>query len=195
MYVCTRVHPCSTFLTTGTLVACNKTKRKKSVPKTSNLVVSPVLWSKHAALKMKFVSGAALAALLFGRPVAAATTTACTDFRGWMDSYNYQCAHYEDNEYCTSDGQPGAGWESHWGDIADWKVDGGVDATKACCVCGGGNRGAAKKKPVAAAEEPQRRKSPRPSKPTRGNRDPKTMSSKDWKSKIGSVKGLSLIHI
>ena len=62
--------------------------------------------------------------------VASCGTCWCADEpAGWIDTYNDDCAAYEQNGYC-----------SDYGDACP--DENGVTANQACCTCGGGARGA-----------------------------------------------------
>lgn len=52
----------------------------------------------------------------------------CQDLRGWLDSDNYGCEWYEEND------APGCPECGEW-----WTNSAGVDANSACCHCGGGS--------------------------------------------------------
>jgi hypothetical protein len=80
----------------------------------------------------------------------------CVDSpEGWVDKWGASCqSNCDDPEKgcyerflpsnlpaCTSDGGYGAGWDSDWGNFADYSA-GGIDATQACCICGGGSTAA-----------------------------------------------------
>ena len=67
-----------------------------------------------------------------------AEAATCADLEGWVSSTGFGCAEYGSENWCTSDGGFGEGWQQELGAFADWGVD-GVDATMACCVCGGGD--------------------------------------------------------
>ena len=57
------------------------------------------------------------------------------DAANWMDSDNMQCEGYKLNNYCTSDGQHGSGWDHSWGEtFADFE-NGGYTALN-CPECG-----------------------------------------------------------
>lgn len=67
----------------------------------------------------------------------------CWNYNGWKDSADYTCDDWEKNHYCTSNGQPGSGWDSkHDGSPYTWYDKHGNNAFDACCACGGGDRGA-----------------------------------------------------
>ena len=154
--------------------------------------------------------GAAFAVAVAAAAIpASSTNTECRDYHRWLDSYNYQCVHYEESRYCTSSGQPGVGWTAEWGRISDWKVPGGHDATEACCACGGGHRTGLdssqapsqeplKKRRVKRSDQEKSRKvAEKPRKPgivnggpeRRAVSSPGTMSNREWKSKLGSRHG------
>jgi hypothetical protein len=57
---------------------------------------------------------------------------------GWTDTGGDNCAKYFEESLCTTDGQPGAGWQESWGPLSDYANSQGIDATQACCECGGG---------------------------------------------------------
>jgi len=61
----------------------------------------------------------------------------CRDLH-WVDSFNYTCADYESNQWCTADGELGAQWKTDWGTLSDYATD-GFAADNACCACGGGS--------------------------------------------------------
>ena len=56
----------------------------------------------------------------------------CTDTPGFKDQWGFTCKTYKAKQYCTSDGEVGAGWEASWGGGL------GDEAVAACCACGGG---------------------------------------------------------
>mmetsp|Transcript_45567 Transcript_45567/g.114853 ORF Transcript_45567/g.114853 Transcript_45567/m.114853 type:complete len:225 (+) Transcript_45567:108-782(+) len=56
----------------------------------------------------------------------------------WRDKKGFPCTAYVNMSWCTPSGQPGTGWHKHWGDFADWAVDGEA-ADTVCCGCGGAN--------------------------------------------------------
>jgi len=65
----------------------------------------------------------------------------CTDMSGWQNSEYETCGTYESNQYCTSDGGEGSGWNRRqYGPISRWTDRRGNSALVACCACGGGNR-------------------------------------------------------
>eukprot|EP00439_Symbiodinium_sp_Y106_P069659 s159_g12.t1 len=57
---------------------------------------------------------------------------------GWVSSDNTRCCRYFVRSFCTSDGQYGTGWQSHYGTFNNWIGTAGKAADQACCVCGGG---------------------------------------------------------
>lgn len=117
----------------------------------------------------------------------------CKDLPDWSDSYDYRCVHYEESEYCTPDGQPGAGWLEEWGSISDWKKENGKDAVEACCACGGGVR--PRKKPKDVDPKIAKRRElggDAPRKKGKGGRKDTgkgAMTNKEWKRKVGETKG------
>ena len=143
-----------------------------------------------------WAAGSLAAAWVSLLTVADAQQTNCIDIPNWHDNYNYRCEHYDQGNFCTSNGSLGRGWEEEWGAIADWKVDGGMDATKACCVCGGGKRTQPKERkrrelmkdaPKKGTRKPDRRPDRKPGpNMKKGDR----MSNRDWKNKLGSTDGL-----
>eukprot|EP00667_Euglena_gracilis_P002198 EG_transcript_2198 len=56
---------------------------------------------------------------------------------GWKDSYGWACSSYLSDNWCTTDGATGSGWQSWWGPISRY-ANQGKDAFAACCACGGG---------------------------------------------------------
>merc|ERR1712050_522533 len=69
--------------------------------------------------------------------VAGAAT--CIDKVGWVDSEGDDCDTYEEQLWCTKDGDTGVGWHEEWGTFNDFKNDKAYHATQACCACGGGS--------------------------------------------------------
>jgi hypothetical protein len=67
----------------------------------------------------------------------------CTDNPSdWVSSSSSgsTCTDYVNNNYCTSSGGFGTGWQSSYGVFDDYATD-GIDASEACCGCGGGSTG------------------------------------------------------
>jgi len=62
----------------------------------------------------------------------------CVDQSGWKDSEGDDCDTYEEQLWCTKDGDVGVGWHEEWGNFFDFKSD-TAPATVACCACGGGS--------------------------------------------------------
>jgi len=64
----------------------------------------------------------------------------CTDSpQHWIDSDGLDCQAYDDDGWCTEQGDYGAGWSAAWGTFQDYAID-GISAVTACCSCGGGAR-------------------------------------------------------
>merc|ERR1711920_568515 len=63
----------------------------------------------------------------------------CIDKVGWKDSEGDDCDTYEEQLWCTKDGDEGVGWHEEWGTFTGFKSESTVPATKACCACGGGS--------------------------------------------------------
>jgi len=64
----------------------------------------------------------------------------CSDSpKGWTDASGWDCFFMEDNGWCTPEGKHGPGWDTAWGVLSNFAVD-GVDAFQACCSCGGGGK-------------------------------------------------------
>ncbi len=126
-------------------------------------LATPGFRARRPSGTMRFVAAVGCVAmgcvsLASSASAAEKEATACQNFPSWQDSYGYKCEHYAESAYCSPDGKPGAGWEAHWGAISDWKVEGGVDATKACCACGGGMTKAQKKfakEPMGRSRRPR----------------------------------------
>lgn len=103
------------------------------------------------AVRLLAIAGA-LPAAAAGKPLAASflgsragtlaanPPTACTDEPGWKDSRGYECDAYVSQNYCAATGEAGNGWVPFWGAIDEYKGEGGLSATKACCGCGGGKQ-------------------------------------------------------
>lgn len=90
--------------------------------------------------------------------------TICQDVQGWVDSYDYSCEDYIENDFCTPDGGFGTGWKLTWRSFDLYGTD-GVDATQACCSCGGGQE-------VEMPPEPRMRKQPPPPPPRQTATEP-----------------------
>ncbi|CAD7927293.1 unnamed protein product [Amoebophrya sp. A120] len=73
----------------------------------------------------------------------------------FADSSGRGCAHYKAQNFCTEDGQAGAGWTESQG-IATF-ASGGVSPLQACCVCGGGTKKVVAGQPVKGLDSPDRR--------------------------------------
>merc|ERR1719498_960082 len=70
----------------------------------------------------------------------------CSDAPNWKDVEGDTCETYGNAEFCLPNGQPGAGWQTEWGGLADYAVE-DKDATQACCACGGGSSAGCKDQP------------------------------------------------
>ena len=80
-------------------------------------------------------------AVVFANPIIELPSGPCVDDPfGWVDSTGADCATYSQNDWCTSSGGVGPGWDTNWGTLAD-RASGGKDAKGACCACGGGATG------------------------------------------------------
>lgn len=67
-------------------------------------------------------------------------STCADEPQGWADASGDDCAKYVAQQWCTSSGGVGQGWQTGWGDF-DHYASGGRTALMACCGCGGGARG------------------------------------------------------
>jgi hypothetical protein len=67
--------------------------------------------------------------------VASVLGPKCVDLAGWVSRGGATCADYAARGYCAHGGY-GEGWLPEYGSFADWPDAKGVDASKACCVCG-----------------------------------------------------------
>mmetsp|Transcript_31441 Transcript_31441/g.73437 ORF Transcript_31441/g.73437 Transcript_31441/m.73437 type:complete len:857 (+) Transcript_31441:80-2650(+) len=63
----------------------------------------------------------------------------CVDHPFWRDSEGDDCSDYYLQQFCTSDGRLGLGWEHGWGNFSQYADARGIDAAEACCACGGGD--------------------------------------------------------
>jgi hypothetical protein len=61
----------------------------------------------------------------------------CNDFDGWVAAGGSSCEEFAERQWCTAEGDYGAGWLPVWGTFAD-SASSGVNAILACCGCGGG---------------------------------------------------------
>jgi len=76
--------------------------------------------------------------------------SSCEDFDNWRQSGKshiprvHSCQHYEEEQYCTPDGNKGSGWKEEFGKVTlrKFKDRHGYTAFDACCACGGGSRDA-----------------------------------------------------
>jgi len=63
----------------------------------------------------------------------------CVDHpKTWQSRDGETCTDYIADDYCTSEGRPGPGWETDWGYFESWAKPNSVAAHVACCGCGGG---------------------------------------------------------
>mmetsp|Transcript_58125 Transcript_58125/g.138305 ORF Transcript_58125/g.138305 Transcript_58125/m.138305 type:complete len:334 (-) Transcript_58125:203-1204(-) len=62
----------------------------------------------------------------------------CVDNHHWRDNSGYSCRDYGYRHWCNRNGAPGLSWDTSWGELSSFGVN-GIDATTACCACGGGS--------------------------------------------------------
>jgi hypothetical protein len=80
---------------------------------------------------------ATIACCAFGRGGTHTSAPICVDYNGWVDNEGDSCQVYGSQAWCKQDGTAGPGWQSDWGALDSFAIN-GVGPLQACCVCGGG---------------------------------------------------------